>query len=288
MTGSSETGLEAGVGVEFDFSVVIPTFQRPRELAEAIGSALGQSGVTVEVIVVDDSPEGSARDVAQRFDDRRIRYLHNPQPTSGVPSIVRNLGWPLARGSFVHFLDDDDIVADGHYGAVRQAFDSHPGVGMVFGQVDPFGSGPVSQIQHERRYFARAAAKSRVCGRFGSRWAFAGRMLFDMALLVCSASVIRRDCIAAIGGFDPGIRLMEDADYHLRAMRQFGAHFIDRRAIHYRISGQSLMHSPNPSAAQQQAELEGRRRMQSKYRRTHGSAEFFALAAFTRTILRVI
>jgi glycosyltransferase involved in cell wall biosynthesis len=271
-----------------DFSVVIPTFRRPDALREAIGSASSQTGVTLEIIIVDDSPEGSAQEIAERCGDSRIRYVRNSEPSGGVPSRVRNLGWPLAKGAFVHFLDDDDIVADGHYAAVKAAFEEHPGIGLVFGRIDPFGLGPASQLEHETRYFARAARKARSSGRFGPRWAFAGRMLFDMAMLVCSASVVRRTCLAPLGGFDPRITLMEDADFHLRVMREFGAHFLDRSAIRYRIGSPSLMHSPNPSAAQRQAELDGRRRMQAKYREVRGSLEFFALAAFTRTILRVL
>jgi glycosyltransferase involved in cell wall biosynthesis len=37
-----------------DFSVVIPTFRRTGELMEALASVLGQTGVTLEVTVVDD------------------------------------------------------------------------------------------------------------------------------------------------------------------------------------------------------------------------------------------
>src|SRR5215475_10535827 len=100
--------------MSIDISVVIPTFRRPKELGEAIASVLGQTGVSFEIIVVDDSPEASAQEVVEGVGDVRVRYLRNPAPTGGVPSAVRNLGWPLARGAFVHFLDDDDIVPAGH------------------------------------------------------------------------------------------------------------------------------------------------------------------------------
>jgi hypothetical protein len=142
-------------------------------------------------------------------------------------------------------------------------------------------------LNRERQYFADAAKKARISGRFGSRFAFAGRMLFDQALLVCSSSVIRRECVARLGGFDPLIRLMEDADLHVRAMRECGVLFLDRIAIHYRVGGPSLMHSPNPTEAQKLGERLGHRQMQVKYRKKHGALEFYALALFTRTVLKV-
>jgi glycosyltransferase involved in cell wall biosynthesis len=273
--------------VSIDFSVVIPTYRRPGELIEAISSVLRQHDVSIEVFVIDDSPEGSAEKAVKGLSDSRIVYLKNPNPTGGVPSVVRNIGWPLASGTFVHFLDDDDIVTDGHYAAIKEAFAANPTIGLIFGRIEPFGNGPAAQLERERQYFADAAKKARVSGRFGSRFAFTGRMLFDKALLVCSSSVIRRECVARLGGFDPSIRLMEDADFHVRAMRECGALFLGRTAIHYRVGSPSLMHSPNPTEAQKLGERLGHRQMQMKYRKKHGPLEFYGLALFTRTVLKL-
>jgi glycosyltransferase involved in cell wall biosynthesis len=270
-----------------EFSVIIPTFRRPKQLLEAATSVLNQPGVTVELIVVDDSPEGSAQEVTDHLNDARALYLKNPNPTGGFPSIVRNMGLPYAKGKFIHFLDDDDIVPEEHYRAVRDAFLAHPEVGMVFGRIEPFGDCPPEQLAHEKRYFADAARKAAAAQRFGSKWAFTGRMLFDTTLLVCSAAVFRRECVVRLEGFDPEIRLMEDAEFNLRAMRAFGAHFLDRTTLHYRIGSPSLMHGPNPDQAQLMAEREGHRKMHAKYLKQRGLLEFYALAFFTRTILKV-
>jgi GT2 family glycosyltransferase len=194
----------------------------------------------------------------------------------------------MARGSFVHFLDDDDIVSEGHYDAVKSAFAENPAIGLVFGRIEPFGNGPAAQLDHERRYFAEAARKAARSNRFGPRLAFTGRMLFDNALLVCSSSVVRRECVERVGGFDPSIRLMEDADFHVRAMRECGALFLDRPAVHYRVGSPSLMHSSNPSEAQRQEERLGHRQMQERYRKRRGTLEFYSLALFTHTVLRVL
>jgi glycosyltransferase involved in cell wall biosynthesis len=270
--------------VPVDFSVIIPTYRRNRELAEAIASVRTQAGATFEILVVDDCPGGGAKPVVEGLGDARIAYLKNPAPTGGVPSVVRNLGWPRAGGRFVHFLDDDDIVPTGHYAAVAAAFARRPDVGLVFGRIEPFGVGPVAQLQHEQRFFARAARTAVLCARFGPKLAFAGQMLFDLPLLVCSAGVVRRECVAGVGGFDPAIRLMEDADFNARVMRKYGACFLDRIALRYRIGFPSLMHAPDPPPTQLQAEREGRRRMRSKYRQDHGAFEFYALALFVRAL----
>jgi glycosyltransferase involved in cell wall biosynthesis len=274
--------------LSIDFSVVVPTFRRPSELFQAISSSLLQRGASVEIIVVDDCPEGSAEEVVRRLGDPRVVYLRNSSPSGGFPSVVRNIGWPLARGKYVHFLDDDDIVAEEYYATVKASFEANPSIGLAFGRIEPFGNGPAGQLDRERQYFADAAHKAAASSRFGARLAFVGRMLFDKALLVCSSSVIRHKCLVELGGFDPSIRLKEDVDFNLRAMRKCGVIFLDRLAIRYRVGSPSLMHSPDPTAVQKEAERLGHRQMHLKYRKDYGALEFYALALFTRTVLRVV
>ena len=270
-----------------DISVVIPTFRRPKQLGEAIVSALGQSGVSVEIIVIDDSPEASAQDVVERLGDARVRYLRNPVPTGGVPSAVRNLGWPLARGAFIHFLDDDDIVPEGHYAAVRKIFSEHPEVGVVFGRIEPFGNAPEAQLRHEREFFGDAARRALLCSQFGPKWGFTACLMFRRTLLICSAVVVRRGCVQRVGGFDSQIRIGEDTAFYTRAIRQSGAYFMDRVSLKFRVSNPSLMHSITPDETEAQQLREARQRTHARYRAERGALEFYTLKAFAHTVLRV-
>jgi GT2 family glycosyltransferase len=274
--------------VTLDISTVIPTCNRNQSLLKAIASVQQQEGVTLELIVVDDSPEGTARSLIEGVADPRITYLRSPRPTGGIPSIVRNLAWPRAHGTLVHFLDDDDLVPPGHYRRVKALFERRPEVGLVFGRIAPFGDCPPAQLRHERAFFADAARRAGNCCRFGTRRAFAGQMLFDNPLLVCSAGVVRRAAVAQIGGFDPDIRLMEDADFYTRVMRECGAAFMDEVVLHYHVGFPSLMHAPHPPPEQMAAQRAGRRRSQEKYRQRYGTAEFYSLAAFTRLVMRCL
>jgi hypothetical protein len=198
------------------------------------------------------------------------------------------MAWPMARGRFVHFLDDDDIVPEGYYARVIKEFERRPGVGLIFGRVQPFGDAPEPQLQEEREFFAHAAKAARACQWLGRKLFFCGRMLFDMPLLVCSAGIVRRECLLKVGGFDTDIQLMEDAEFYARVMRECDCHFIDGVSIHFRIGYPSLMHLPSPGLEWFARVRESRRRAQRKYARQHGWGEFLFVALVTRTLVRLI
>lgn len=94
-------------------SVIIPTCKRPHFLARAVDSVLAQTYAHVEVVVVDDNaPDTSARaqtiDVMRQYHDNpRVVYVLNDHPMGGGPA--RNRGIEQANGSYITFLDDDDI-----------------------------------------------------------------------------------------------------------------------------------------------------------------------------------
>jgi glycosyltransferase involved in cell wall biosynthesis len=85
------------------FSVIVPTFGRPRLLWEALNSVRRQTIENFECIVVDDaSPEP-----IDLIDDDRFRLVR--RPTNGGSAAARNTGIAHARGRYVTFLDDDDL-----------------------------------------------------------------------------------------------------------------------------------------------------------------------------------
>ncbi|HAQ36215.1 MAG: glycosyl transferase [Maricaulis sp.] len=94
-----------------DISVIIPTFRRPEGLHRAVTSILAQAnpcGLTIELVVVDNDPEGSARDAVEtlsRDAAMPVHYVHARDP--GVAN-ARNAGLAKATGEFIAFLDDDE------------------------------------------------------------------------------------------------------------------------------------------------------------------------------------
>ncbi|WP_374544653.1 glycosyltransferase family 2 protein [Rhodoblastus sp.] len=262
-----------------DISVVIPTYRRPGPLAEAIESVLAQQGPSCEILVVDDCPAGSAERVVRRFEGWNVTYLRSPAPSGGRPATVRNFGFQQARADIIHFLDDDDLVPEGYYAEALEVFAEQPEIGVVFGKVEPFGD---SDVESERDYFEAAYRRARRYRGLGSRLGFSAAMFFQQTLLICSAGMVRRACVEAIGGFDPAPSLAEDVDFFARAIRHSGAVVLDRTSIHYRI-GPSLMRLPD-----RQPLIESSyRAIHERYRREHGAVDFYALKTFAKILDRL-
>lgn len=88
-------------------SVVVPTHDRLPMLVRGLGAVLGQRGVDLEVVVVDDgSSDRTSAVLRKRFADR-VTVIRHPE-SRGV-SAARNSGVARARGEYVAFLDDDDV-----------------------------------------------------------------------------------------------------------------------------------------------------------------------------------
>jgi O-antigen biosynthesis protein len=104
-------------------SVVIPCHDAAPFLAEAIGSALAQAGVEVEVIVVDDASTDGSLAVAEAFGPavRLIRLEGNRGAAH-----ARNRGVAAACGTALLFLDADDVLGPGALRALLAALRGGP------------------------------------------------------------------------------------------------------------------------------------------------------------------
>lgn len=103
--------------------IIIPVYNRQALVREAIASALAAtSDVPVEIIVVDDASTDGTWDVLRAYNDPRIRCFR--MDANSGQSAARNRGLDLARGTFVKFLDSDDILTPGHLQVEVQALET--------------------------------------------------------------------------------------------------------------------------------------------------------------------
>lgn len=87
-------------------AVIIPTYNRPQFLVQALESILGQSRRPDEILIVDDGSADSTAEALAGYRDR-IRYLR--KPNGGLPSAL-NHGLAATNADYVCILDDDDLA----------------------------------------------------------------------------------------------------------------------------------------------------------------------------------
>lgn len=86
-------------------SVIVPSYNCGRFIAEAIDSILAQTLQAEQIIIVDDGSSDDTGQVVRRYTDPRIHYIR--QENAGVAA-ARNTGLNAARGEYVAFLNADD------------------------------------------------------------------------------------------------------------------------------------------------------------------------------------
>ena len=90
-------------------SIIMPVYNADAYLAEAIDSVLAQTYQNWELIMVDDGSRDKSGEICDEYAcrDVRIRVIH--QENQGA-SAARNTGIEMARGEWIQFFDDDDIL----------------------------------------------------------------------------------------------------------------------------------------------------------------------------------
>jgi len=94
-----------------DVTYLIVAHDAARTVEASVRAALRQSGVDVEVVVVDDASTDATADIVRSIDDERVRVVRLERNVG--PGGARNVGFDVATGEWVAVLDsDDEIVPD--------------------------------------------------------------------------------------------------------------------------------------------------------------------------------
>jgi glycosyltransferase involved in cell wall biosynthesis len=114
-------------------SLIIPTYNRVSLLVRALESVLSQNTRDCEVIVIDDGSTDSTEEAVRSFPS--VRYER--QVRQG-PGPARNLGWSLAMGEYIAFLDSDDIWFPWTFETFRTCIQKNPSTKFAVGTYFPF------------------------------------------------------------------------------------------------------------------------------------------------------
>ncbi|RKE97988.1 glycosyltransferase family 2 protein [Ichthyenterobacterium magnum] len=94
-------------------SIVIPTYNRAHTIGQTLDSVLAQTYQNWECLVVDDGSTDATANLLDLYckKDSRFQYYKRPAQRPKGANACRNYGFELSRGSYIVFLDSDDLLA---------------------------------------------------------------------------------------------------------------------------------------------------------------------------------
>ena len=180
-------------------SVVIPLYNKEKQIAYTLQSVFEQTFQDFEIVAVDDGSTDNSVEEVEKFDDSRIRLIH--QTNAGV-SAARNRGIEEARGELIAFLDADDEWMPEY-------------LATQYGLYQKYPECSVYACNYEFR-----DSEGKVTPTIIRKLPFEGEdgvlsNYFEVASCshppICSISImVKKTAIQAIGGFPLGIKSGED------------------------------------------------------------------------------
>ena len=203
-------------------TVLIPTFNRAKYLAECLDSILAQTLAPAQVVVVNDGSTDATRAVLAPYADR-IDYVETDQ--FGKPGAL-NEGLKHVTSDYVWIFDDDDVALPDALERLVEPLEKHPEHGFSFAPFHFTNSRPsdhrIGEVMHtlpipdlDTRGFLIPLLEGNFLG---------GAALFA-----------RTRCYDEVGYFDPRLLRSQDYEMAIRLARAFtGVRAPGGATFHYR------------------------------------------------------
>ena len=197
--------------------MVVPAYGVGAMVGEALDSLLAQDFTAWEVIVVDDGDAGAAEHVTPYLSDPQFSFL---QTDNGGPSTARNRGMAKVTTPYIGLIDGDDYLEPDFLSSMIAALEASPRIGFVTCDATFFGADRNGELFSSYCPQQLPASLERVI-----------RRQFN----VFSQTVMRREAIMGIGGFDTSLISSEDFDAWVRLLEAgWELAYVPRPLVHYR------------------------------------------------------
>lgn len=224
-------------------SIVIPAYNASNYLAEAIDSALAQTYPNVEIIVVNDgsNDDGATERVALSYGDK-IRYFFKE---NGGSSSALNMGIAQMTGEWFSWLSHDDLYVPEKLEKQVEKMRSLMRDGGLLAKHIFFSASDLvdaegKTIRRSRMDQARRLAEA-VDAFPHNGYLIAEPTVYNFYGCSC---LIHKDALADVGGFDEGLRLINDLDLWYRLYSAgFTVHYLPEALVKCRVHSAQLSKS---------------------------------------------
>lgn len=210
-------------------TIGIPCYNASETIRRALQSAFRQDWPNVEIVIVDDLSSDNSADIVETAiaDQPAARLIRHAANTG--PAGARNTILAAAAGEFVAFFDDDDEAFPTRItGQVRclQAHEKRTGATLVAcyaSGIRRYGNG---YVRHLPAIGSEGAEVPNGLGMIEYLLLYRRRngWFYGAGTPACSL-LARKTTFDTIGGFDAGLRRVEDVDFAIRLALRSG-HFV--------------------------------------------------------------
>lgn len=207
-----------------DFSIIIPSRNRPDTLRLAIESVLRQGHARKEIIVVDDGSDGDNalryRRIAEELAGQ-VQFFHlTHRPRGHGQSYSLNFGVDRAIGDYVCFLDDDDYWIDDEHLARAHRVIQAARADVYFSNQEAVFNGQRLNRTVWIEDMPAIARRRMAPDPTGAYRVTPSDLMQCVGFAHLNTTIARRSLFAEIGGLDENIRYECDRDFYLRLIDQ--------------------------------------------------------------------
>jgi glycosyltransferase involved in cell wall biosynthesis len=222
-------------------SVVIPSYNHEKYVAECIQSVLGQTFQDFEIVVVDDGSSDATVERIRSIHDPRL-HLFVSESNRGQFSAMEE-GVRQARGEFIAVLNSDDAFHPEKLDKQVRFMDGHPEVGAVFTGVQLIGEDGQAFTDEKHHLHGLFKTENR------SRQEWMNYFFYRGVCVSHPSMMVRKSCHEVLGHYKKHLAQWSDLDFILRILTRYEMHIIPEKLTKFRVrSGEANTGGNRPEA----------------------------------------
>ncbi len=189
-----------------DISIIIPVYNVEKYLRRCVDSILKQKNISMEIILVDDGSTDSSGNICEEYSTKysNVRCIHIDN--SG-PSTAKNIGYDVATGNYVAFIDSDDEIMPDMFSTMLQSGYHHNADIVCCNYIQVDEDGNFSHTEHTGQEYVLTQDE-----------ALKAILIKDKIFSQCWTKIYKRATMLEYGVRNTaGLKTEEDFIYNIRA-----------------------------------------------------------------------
>ena len=189
-----------------DISVIIPIYNVEKYLKRCVDSVLRQEGISMEIFLIDDGSTDSSGAICDDYVSK-FPYITCQHIKNSGPSTAKNVGYDMATGNYVAFIDSDDEIKPNMFSLMLQTGYKHNADIVCCNYIQIDEEGNISHTKHTGQEYVLTQDE-----------ALKAILIKDKIYSQCWTKIYKRDTMQKNGVRNTeGLKTEEDFIYNIQA-----------------------------------------------------------------------